>query len=60
MLTIIGAAMVAGTSAGFWYLLPRNVKEHPLVENPGVGSMVTIVILTLFIVGVAVMCVSSH
>jgi hypothetical protein len=56
MLTIIGAAMVAGTSAGFWYLLPRNGKEHPLVENPGVGSMVTIVILTLFIVGVAVMC----
>jgi hypothetical protein len=48
--------MVAGTSAGFWYLLPRNGKEHPLVENPGVGSMVTIVILTLFIVGVAVMC----
>jgi hypothetical protein len=27
-----------------------------LVENPGVGSMVTIVILTLFIVGVAVIC----
>jgi hypothetical protein len=56
MLTVIGAAMVAGTSAGFWYLLPRNGKEHPLVQNNGVGSMVTIVILTLFIVGVAVMC----
>jgi hypothetical protein len=27
-----------------------------LVESSGVGSMVTIVILTLFIVGVAVMC----
>jgi len=56
MLTIIGAALVAGTSAGFWYLLPTNGKEHPLVENAGVGSMVTIVILTLFIVGVAVLC----
>jgi hypothetical protein len=52
MLTIIGATLVAGTSAGFWYLLPRNGKEHPLVENNGVGSMVTIAILTLFIVGV--------
>jgi len=56
MLTIIGAAMIAGTSAGFWYLLPRNGKEHPLVQNTGVGSMVTIAILTLFIIGVAVMC----
>jgi hypothetical protein len=56
MLTIIGATLVAGTSTGFWYLLPRNGKEHSLVENTGVGSMVTIVILTLFIVGVAVMC----
>jgi hypothetical protein len=55
MLTIIGATLVVGTAAGFWYLLPRNGKEHPLVENSGVGSMVTIVILTLFIVGVAVM-----
>ena len=56
MLTIIGAAMIVGTSAGFWYLLPRNGKEHPLVQNTGVGSMVTIAILTLFIIGVAVMC----
>ncbi len=31
-------------------------EEHPLVRNNGVGSMVTIVILTLFIVGFAVMC----
>ena len=56
MLTIIGATLVAGTSAGFWYLLPRKGQEHPLVQNNGVGSMVTIVILTLFIVGIAVMC----
>ena len=56
MLTITGAALVASTSAGFWYLLPRNGKEHPLVRTNGVGSMVTIVILTLFIIGVAVMC----
>lgn len=37
MLTITGAALVASTSAGFWYLLPRNGKEHPLVRNNGVG-----------------------
>lgn len=54
MLTIIGATIVAGTSAGFWYLLPRNGKEHPWVENSGVGSMVTITILTLLIIGLAV------
>jgi hypothetical protein len=56
MLTIIGAAMVAGTTAGFWYLLPRNGREHPLLENSGVGSMATITILTLFIVGFALVC----
>jgi hypothetical protein len=56
MLTIIGATLVAGTSAGFWYLLPRDGQEHPLVRNVGVGSIVRIAILTLFIVGVAVLC----
>ena len=56
MLTVLGASLVVGTSAGFWYLLPRHGKEHPLVRNPGVGSMVTIAILTLFTIGVAVMC----
>ncbi|HZP70809.1 MAG TPA: hypothetical protein VFB29_12765 [Pseudolabrys sp.] len=53
MLAIIGAAMVAGTAAGFWYLLPRNGQEHPLIENSGVGSMATITILTLFTIGIA-------
>jgi hypothetical protein len=48
--------MVAGTTAGFWYLLPRNGREHPLLENSGVGSMATITILTLFIVGFALVC----
>jgi len=56
MLTIIGAAMVAGTTAGFWYLLPRNGREHPVLENTGIGSMATITILTLFIVGIALFC----
>lgn len=56
MLTIIGAALVAGTSTGFWYLLPRDGKEHPLVGNSGVGSLVTVAILALFVVGVAVLC----
>ena len=45
MLTIIGATLVAGTSTGFWYLLPRNGKVNPLVRNPGVGSIVTVAIL---------------
>ena len=54
MFTIIGAVLVAGTSASFWYLLPHNGKEHPWVENSGVGSMVTITILTVLIIGLAV------
>lgn len=56
MLTLIGAAMVGGTSAAFWYLLPRDGKENPLVANTGVGSMATIVILTFVIVGIALLC----
>ena len=56
MLTIIGATLVACTSAGFWYLLPRNGKEHPLVENNDVGCMVKLTILPQFIVGVTVIC----
>ena len=53
MLTLLGTALVAGTGATFWYLLPRNGKEHPWVRNAGVGSMVTITILTLLIIGLA-------
>jgi hypothetical protein len=56
MLTVLGTAMVAGTSAAFWYLLPRNGKENPLVANTGVGSMATITILSLAIVGIALLC----
>jgi hypothetical protein len=55
MLTIIGAALVAGPCAAFWYLLPRNGKEHPWVTNSGVGSMVTITILTVLTIGLAVL-----
>jgi hypothetical protein len=54
MLTVIGAALVAGTGASFWYLLPRNGKEHPWVSNSGIGSMVTITILTMLTIGLAV------
>jgi hypothetical protein len=50
---ICGTALVAVTGAGFWYLLPRNDQEHPLVKNSGVGSMITIAIMVMLTAGVA-------
>jgi hypothetical protein len=49
--TILGAALIAVGCASFWYLLPRNGKTHPLVENSDIGSMVTIGIMTVVTVG---------
>jgi hypothetical protein len=34
-------------------LLPRNGKEHPLVENTAVGSTVAITIMCFLTIGVA-------
>jgi hypothetical protein len=56
MLTLGGAALIAVSSLIFWRLLPRNGHEHPLVNNSGVGSMITIVLLTTMTVGVAMLC----
>ena len=57
MLFIIsGTVMVAVTCGFFWYLLPRNGKVHPIVQNSDVGSMVTIAIMTMFTFGVALLC----
>ncbi len=56
MVSIIGgAALVVITCAGYWYLLPRNGQEHPLVKNSDVGSMVTIAMMTVFTFGVAML-----
>jgi hypothetical protein len=52
---ICGAALVAVTSATFWYFLPRNGRVHPLVENFDGGSMITLAIMTLFTTGVVMM-----
>jgi hypothetical protein len=51
LFTIIGAALIVVTSAFYWYLLPRNGQVNRLVENSGVGSMVTIAVMTLLTVG---------
>jgi len=48
---ICGAALVAVSIGGFWYLLPRNGLEHPLVRNSGVGSAMTLVIMIALTVG---------
>jgi phosphatidylglycerophosphate synthase len=50
-LIICGAALVGG----FWYLLPRNGLEHPLVRNSSVGSAMTLVIMIALTVGVVLM-----
>ena len=52
---ICGAALVAVSIGGFWYLLPRNGLEHPLVRNSGVGSAMTLVIMIALTVGVVLM-----
>jgi hypothetical protein len=55
LFTICGAALVVATCAGYWYLLPRNGQENPLVKNSGVGSTVTIAIMALFTFGAAML-----
>jgi hypothetical protein len=54
MLSIICGVILIGLSVGgFWYLLPRHGKEHPLVENTTVGSTVAITIMCFLTIGVA-------
>jgi hypothetical protein len=54
MLSIICGVVLIGLSvSGFWHLLPRNGKEHPLVENTAVGSTVAITIMCFLTIGVA-------
>jgi len=56
MFTIIcGAALAAGAGASFWYFLPRKGQVHPLVEKFDGGSMITLMIMTVFSVGVVLM-----
>lgn len=52
MFAIIGGAiLIIGPSVGFWYLLPRNGRVHPLVNALDGGSMITLAIMTLFTIG---------
>jgi hypothetical protein len=53
--TIIGAVMVVGTCAFFWYLLPRDGQVNRLVQNSDVGSMVTIGIMSFLCFGIALL-----
>ena len=56
MFTVIfGAALVAATSASFWYFLPRKGQVHPLVEKFDGGSMITLAIMTVFTTGIVMM-----
>ncbi len=48
---IIGVALVIVSCAGFWYLLPRNGKVHPLVEKWDGGSMLTLVLMCTITLG---------
>lgn len=56
MLSIIcGAVLLVATSIFYWYLLPRNGQENPLVKNSDVGSMVAIAIMAAFTFGAALL-----
>ena len=50
-LILFGVALIAISSACFWYLLPNNGQVHPLIDKFDGGSMITIVILTMVTVG---------
>ncbi len=52
---ICGAVLIIVTGAIFWYLLPRKGQVHPIVESLDGGSMITIVIMTVFTFGVVIM-----
>ena len=47
--------MLVATCSFYWYLLPHNGQENPLVKNSDVGSMVTIVIMAAFTFGAALL-----
>lgn len=55
MPAIIGAVLVVGSGVGFWSILPRNGKVHPLVEKFDGGSLITLAIMTIFTVGVVLL-----
>ena len=52
---ICGATLLVATSIFYWYLLPRNGQENPLVKNSDVGSMVTSAIMAAFTFGAALL-----
>jgi hypothetical protein len=50
---ISGVALIGVGGGSLWYLLPRKGRVHPLVRNSDVGSMITIVIMSVLIAGIA-------
>ena len=54
--TMSGAAMIAATSMSYWRLLPRGGREHPLVTNSDIGSMITIGLMTAMTIGIGLLC----
>ena len=59
MIAITGAGLIVASTLEFWQLLPNNGRENPLVRNSGVGSMVTLGLLTTLTIGVAMLLASS-
>jgi hypothetical protein len=51
MLSISGSALMAVSGVTFWFLLPRQGAVHPLVQKFDGGSMLALVIMTVFTVG---------
>ena len=50
---VIGLVCIALGSAGFWSLLPRHGRLHPLVLRWDGGSTLTLAIMTVVTAGVA-------
>ena len=53
---ILGAALVVAAGVFYGYLLPRNGRVNPIVKNSDVGSMLTIIIMSILAIGIAILC----
>jgi hypothetical protein len=54
MISVISGVIVAGGGvAGLWYCKPRNGQVHPLATKPLLDSLIPILIVSAFAIGIA-------
>lgn len=54
MLSVLSGVVAVGASgAGMWYFMPHGGVVHPLARKPFFDSFITVIIMTAFVVGAA-------